>query len=184
MSGTIRKLDSEISVREADKRRCESVKKSKRLRMPGVANGFVLGALLTFLFFLFVCGYIYALLWAKDYQLLKKYIPLLSVVPFITSGIVLAIGFSLDKKDRDYVNASMDREEKYRAEKIDRLEKEIMELKEERAVMMDSLSQYEANVPEVMRTRGRMELVRQALQSGEAENFQEAVALVVSKLGK
>ena len=60
----------------------------------------------------------------------------------------------------------------------------LMELKKERDVMMDSLSQYEANVPEVMRTRGRMELVRQALQSGEAENFQEAVELVVSKLGK
>ena len=180
----VRKLDSEISAREVEKKRCESVKKSKRLTTPGVPNGFVLGTLLTFLFFVFVCGFIYSALWVENYQLLKTYIPLLSIAPFLMAGIVLGIGFFLDKKDRDYFNSSMDREEKDRAEKIEKLEKEIQKLKKERDEMNESLSQYETDVPEVMRTRGRMELVRQALRSGEAESFPEAVAIVVSKLGK
>ena len=180
---TLRKLDKEISDREFAKKKCEAVPKSKRHLTPGVANGFAIGALLAFLFTAFVCGFIYLVIGVMDYRLLKRIVWIFPLIPIIVTACILAIGFDKDRKEREYLNSSMDREEKYRAERIETLEKEIRELREEREAVESHYSSFEVNVPEVMRTRGRMELVRQALVAGEAGSFPEAVKICMSKMG-
>lgn len=97
----------------------------------------------------------------------------------IGAGITLIAGGSRARNKRDALNSTI-ADEEYRQKKlVHDLEKRVEELKNKRAALTKAASEYNYLVPISMRSKSRMDMVRDLLESGRAQTFSQAIELFV-----
>ena len=108
---------------------------------------------------------------------------LAEVLGVIAAAIVLIAGGNRARNKRDALNSQV-ADEEYRLRKSrNELEKNLEDLKRRRTGLTKAVQDYNYLVPSSARTKAKMDMVKDLLSSGRAQNFRQAVELV-SMIGK
>ncbi len=102
-------------------------------------------------------------------------------IPLIFFMVIHVIGGVYARKKRDKFNAVIDDDLRYRERCCEENQNKCMNLSARMRILKEELSVYNEHVPIGLRKRNGMLKVRKLLESGEANTFDEAIAICMNK---
>ena len=102
---------------------------------------------------------------------------LMYIFGFMAEGVTLIIGAVVARIKRDRLNAKLEEEEQVVVNKQRNIEVKIAELRGQLRNYDYNTQDLEKRVPAFMRTEQSMRKIRNLLESGEAEDFEQAVLI-------